>query len=193
MWKNRQRSNFLQARLKIGIYQIRVQKEVMKKTAFKPKYGRYEFLIMPLGPSNALTTFQSLVNTLFGAWTDGFMVLYLNHTLLYSVSYEKHIWYIDIVLQRLQDNKFYVGKFKYELLSCGTAFSGVLQVMAGVIIDGDRKKINKEFPMPKKLTGIRSFIGLLRFFRQFIKDFYEIARTLTYLTRENAKINKCNK
>lgn len=178
--------------LKTGFHQIRVNSADIEKTAFKTKYGHFEFLVMPMGLRNAPATFQALMNGIFRDCIDDFIVIYLDDILIFSESREEHLHHLRIVLSRLRDHQLYVGKTKYELMTQETEFLGLIVGRTGVRIGDDRKKLIQEWPIPKSITELRSFLGLVQFFRRFIKDFSKTAAPLTNLTRKYSNISSWN-
>lgn len=174
--------------LKAGFHQIRISPADIEKTAFKTKYGHFEFLVMPMGLRNAPATFQALMNSIYYDVIDDLLVVYLDDLLIYSNSKEEHIRHLRLVLQRLKDNQLFLGKNKYELMTSETEFLGLRVGRNGISIGEDRKKLVKDWPRPKSISELRSFVELLQFFRRFIHQFSEIAAPLTNLTRKNHSI-----
>lgn len=95
--------------LKTGFHQIRIAIEDIEKTAFKTKYGHFEFLVMPMGLRNAPATFQALMNAIFRDCIDDFIVIYLDDILIFSDSRQDHLRHLRIVLSRLKEHQLYVG------------------------------------------------------------------------------------
>lgn len=153
--------------LKTGFHQIRICPEDIEKTAFKTKYGHYEFLGMPMGLRDALTTFQSPMNSIFYDFIDDFVVIYLDDILIFSNSKQEHLQHLRSVLQRLQDHELYVGTQKVDLMIQETEFLGLQLGQNGVEVGQDRRKDVENWPKPKSLTELRNFLGLLQF---FLKD-----------------------
>lgn len=176
--------------LKTGFHQIRVSPADVEKTAFKTKYGHFEFLVMPMGLRNSPATFQALMNSIFGDCIDDFIVIYLDDILIFSDTREDHLKHLRIVLTRLKEHQLYVGKNKYEMMKTETEFLGLIVGRDGVKIGDDRKRVVKEWPVPKNITELRSFLGLVQFFRRFIRHFSEVAAPLKNLTRKNGSISK---
>lgn len=178
--------------LKTGFHQIRIAPADIEKTAFKTKYGHFEFLVMPMGLRNAPATFQALMNSIFRDCIDDFVVVYLDDILIFSESREEHLNHLRIVLSRLRDHELYVGEKKFELMKTETEFLGLIVGRDGIKIGEERKRLIQEWPVPKNITELRSFLGLVQFFRRFVKDFSKIATPLTNLTRKHSHIGNWN-
>lgn len=160
--------------LKTGFHQIRICPNEVEKTALKTKYGHFEFLVMPMGLKNAPETVQALMNSIFWDCIDEFLVIYLDDILIFSGSNEDHLEHLRIVLSSLPHNELYLGKNKFELMQTETEFLGLMVGTAGIKIGEDHKKMIKDWPKPESVTELRSFLGLVQFFRRFIRDFNEL-------------------
>nr|CAN66348.1 hypothetical protein VITISV_025868 [Vitis vinifera] len=100
--------------LRSGYHQLRVRGEDVPKTAFRTRYGHYEFLVMPFGLTNAPTAFMDLMNRVFKPYLDQFVVVFLDDILVYSRSREEHEGHLSIVLQTLRDKQLYAKLKKCE-------------------------------------------------------------------------------
>lgn len=134
--------------LKTGFHQISIAVNDIEKTAFKTKYGHFEFLVMPMGLRNAPATFQALMNSIFRDCIDDFVVIYLDDILVFSDTREDHLRHLRIVLTRLKDNELYVGKNKCELMRSETEFLGLIVRRNGVRVGDDRRKLIRDWPIP---------------------------------------------
>lgn len=135
--------------LKTDFHQIRIAPADIEKTAFKTKYGHFEFLVMPMGLRNAPATFQALMNSIFRDCIDDFVVVYLDDILIFSESREEHLNHLRIVLSRLRDHELYVGEKKFELMKTETEFLGLIVGRDGIKIGEERKRLIQEWPVPK--------------------------------------------
>lgn len=176
--------------LKTGFHQIRVKPEDIEKTAFNTKYGQFEYLVMPMGLCNAPATFQSLMNRIFYDCIDVFLVVYMDDLLVFSKTPEDHLRHLDTVLSRLQSEELYVSPNKCCFMEEETEFLGLIVGPNGIRVNPQKVEVLQDWPRPATLTELRSFIGLLQFFRRFIKGFSEVASPLTSLTRKGKGIEK---
>ena len=175
---------FTKLDLKTGFNQIRMNPADIEKTAFNTKYGQYEYLVMPMGLCNAPATFQSLMNRIYYDCIDEFLVIYVDDLLIYSKSLEEHLQHLEIVLKRLRENKLYVSPKKCEFAKSELKFLGLIINQEGIQVDTSKIDVIETWPLPKNITELPSFLGVLQFFRRFIKDFSKIALPLTNLTRK---------
>jgi Reverse transcriptase (RNA-dependent DNA polymerase)/RNase H-like domain found in reverse transcriptase/Integrase zinc binding domain/Chromo (CHRromatin Organisation MOdifier) domain/Aspartyl protease len=172
-----------------GYYQIAVDPKDRHKTAFRTRYGHYEFNVMPFGLTNAPATFQTLMNDMFRDLLDVCVIVYLDDILVYSKNKEEHEQHLRQVLQRLKDNQLYA-----KLSKC-TFFANSVEYL-GHIADGDGLRPNPrliqaltDFPRPKTLKELQSFLGLANYYRKFIANFSHIALPLTDATRNTTRSN----
>ncbi len=100
-----------------GYYQIEIAEGDEEKTAYRTRYGSYNFLVMPFGLTNAPATFCTLKNDIFREWLDDFVVVYIDDILIYGGSLEEHAEHLRKVFQRLRENKLYakLEKCKFKV------------------------------------------------------------------------------
>jgi len=185
-------SVFSKLDLKTGFHQIRVRPEDIEKTAFNTKYGQFEYLVMPMGLCNAPATFQSLMNRIFYDCIDVFMVVYMDDLLIFSKDEESHLKHLETVLSRLKENDLYASPKKCEFMKDEMNFLGLIVGKNGIRVNPEKVKVLKTWPKPENLTELRSFLGLIQFFRRFIKGFSGIAAPLTDLTKKEKGIQCWN-
>ncbi|GBG45101.1 hypothetical protein CBR_g78561, partial [Chara braunii] len=175
---------FSKVDLKSGYHQIEVHPDDQYKTAFRTRYGHYEFIVMPFGLTNAPATFQCCMNDLFRPWLDRFVVVYLDDILVFSRTLEEHQGHLRQVLEKLRETNFKINAKK-----CDWAKTQVLYL--GHVLDGDGVKPEdskiaaiRDWPTPRTLTELRSFLGLANYYRKFVKNFSTIAAPLHRLLRK---------
>lgn len=144
---------------------------------------------MPIGLRNAPASFQALMISNFRDCIDDFVVIYMDDILVFSENREDHLKHLRMVLSRLRDHELYVGNKKCELMRSETEFLGLIVGRDGIRIGDDRKKLIKDWHRPTTITELRSFLGLVQFFRWFIRTFSRIGTPLKNLMRKHSCIS----
>uniref|UniRef100_A0A2N9IRP1 Reverse transcriptase n=1 Tax=Fagus sylvatica TaxID=28930 RepID=A0A2N9IRP1_FAGSY len=176
---------FTKIDLKSGYHQIRMKEGDEWKTAFKTKYGLYEWLVMPFGLTNAPSTFMRLMNHALRAFLGRFVVVYFDDILVYSKSLDEHIDHLHCVLTVLRKEKLYANLKKCSFCLDKVVFLGFVVGAKGIAVDEEKVKAIKEWPTPKSITEVRSFHGLASFYRRFVKDFSTLAAPLTEIVKKS--------
>ena len=173
--------------LRSGYHQLRVQESDVPKTAFRTRYGHYEFLVMPFGLTNALAAFMDLMNRVFQPYLDRFVIVFIDDILVYSGSLEEHSEHLRIVLQTLRERQLYAMLSKCQFWLDRVAFLGHVIAAEGVSVDPQKIEAVVNWKPPKNVSEVRSFLGLAGYYRKFVEGFSKIAAPLTKLTRKDVK------
>ncbi|GBG62047.1 hypothetical protein CBR_g28523 [Chara braunii] len=170
--------------LKSGYHQLEVHSDDQYKTAFRTRYGHYEFIVMPFGLANAPTTFQRCMNDLFRPWLDKFVVVYLDDIIVFSKTLQEHQGHLRQVLGKLREANFKINAKKCELAKTQVVYLG--RVLDGDGIKPEDSKIAaiRDWPTPRTLTKLRSFLGLANYYRGFVRNFSTIAAPLRRLLKK---------
>ena len=173
--------------LRDGYHNILIQPEDRNKTAFRTRYGHFEFNVMPFGLCNAPATFMRVMNNIFGKLYDECLICYMDDILIYSATPEEHITHLEKVFKLLHENKLFIKKEKCEFAISETTFCGTIVSTNGIKIDDSKLQPLFNMPRPKNIKDIQSFLGVCNWFRDFVPSFAEISLPLTELTRKGQK------
>lgn len=171
-----------------GFHQIEVDKNDIPKTAFSAENGLYEFRRMPFGLKNAPSTFQRVMDNVLRGLSNETCLVYLDDIIIFSTSLQEHIDRLKNVFDRLRKSNFKVQLDKSEFLQKSVAYLGHIITPDGVKPNPDKIRAIQNFPIPNTPKEIKSFLGLLGYYRRFIKDFAKITKPLTSCLKKNAKI-----
>ena len=173
--------------LRSGYHQLKIRSEDVPKTAFKTRYGHYEFLVMPFGLTNAPAVFMDLMNRIFQPYLDQFVIVFIDDILIYSGSKEDREEHLRVVLQILRENQLYAKFSKCQFLLDSVAFLGHVIAAEGVYVDPQKIKAIFNWKPPTNVIEIRSFMGLAGYYRKFVEGFSKLAAPLTKLIRKEEK------
>lgn len=178
-------SHFSKIDLRSGYHQLRVHDESIPKTAFRTRYGHYEFMVMPFGLTNAPAIFMDLMNRVCRPYLDRFVIVFIDDILIYSKSKPDHEQHLRQILELLKTNQLYAKFSKCEFWLDEVQFLGHVVNKQGIHVDPAKIEAVKNWAVPKTPTEIRSFLGLAGYYRRFIENFSKIAKPLTALTQKN--------
>ncbi|GKB48302.1 putative reverse transcriptase domain-containing protein [Tanacetum coccineum] len=159
-------SDYSKIDLKPGYHQLRVREEYIPKTAFKTRYGHYEFQVMSFGLTNAPAIFMDLMNRVCKPYLDKFVIVFIDDILIYSKSKQEHEWHLKLILELLKKEQF-----------------------QGIHVDPAKIESIKDWASPKTATEMHQFLGLAGYYRRFIEGFLKIAKLMTKLTQKKVKFD----
>ena len=171
--------------LQSGYHQVRVKDSDIEKTAFRTRYGHYEFKVLPFGLTNAPATFMSFMNEVLRPYLDQFVVVFLDDILIYSKNQDEHMEHLRLVLEKLREHHLFAKQSKCAFLLEEVEFLGHVVSSQGIKMDAAKVKAVADWPQPASVRDVRSFLGLIGYYRRFIQDFSRLAAPLTELTRKD--------
>lgn len=175
-------SYFTTLDLKSGYHQIPIKESDIPKTAFNTRYGKFEFLVLPFGLSNAPPSFQTWMNSLLGDMIDRFVLVYLDDVCIFSKTEEEHKDHVKQVLEKFKEEKLVVNIKKCHFGKRKLSFLGYDISSDGISPLAEKIKAIKNWPRPSNVQEVRQFIGLSQHYRRFIPSFSSVASPLTELT-----------
>ena len=169
--------------LRSGYWQIPMAEDSIPKTAFTCHLGLFEFVRMPFGLTNAPAIFQRAMNKVLTGLIGKCCMVYIDDIVIWSNSEEEHAKHLQLVLERLRtaglqlkSSKCSFGLSRVELLGHSVSADGIYPLPS-------RVEAIKNLGPPSNVTGVRSFLGMAGYYRNFIKDFAKLAFPLTNLTK----------
>ncbi|GKB35460.1 putative reverse transcriptase domain-containing protein [Tanacetum coccineum] len=151
--------------MRFGYHQLRVCEEDILRTAFRTRYGHYEFQVMPFGLTNVPAVFMDLMNRGCKPYLDKFVIVFINDILIYSKSRKEHEGHLKLTLRLLKEEELYAKFSKCDFW------------------------LSKDWASPKTPIEIRQLLGLAGYYRRFIQAFLKIARPMTKLTQKSVKFD----
>lgn len=168
---------------------IRIAEGEEWKTAFRTRYGHFEYLVMPFGLTNAPATFQTMINHVLREHLDHFVIAYLDDILVFSKTKEEHVEHVRQVMEELQSAKLLLEPNKCVFHTQEVDFLGYT-IKPGQI-RMQRKKIEAvlDWATPTTVTEVRAFLGFANFYRRFLKNHSKTILPLTALTKLDEQWN----
>jgi hypothetical protein len=179
--------------LRSDYHQVRIKEEDINKTTFKIRYGNYEFTVVPFGLSYAPTMFMCLMNGVFREYLNKFVIVFLDDILVYSKSEEEHEHHLKMVLQVLREHRLYANLSKCIFYQKKIHYLGHIISTIGIEVDLEKIEAIKGWPVPKNVIEVKSFMGLVGYYRIFIKGFSKIASPITSLQKKGVKFEWTSK
>ncbi|GKD33405.1 putative reverse transcriptase domain-containing protein [Tanacetum coccineum] len=146
--------------LRSGYHQLRVRDEDIPKTAFKTRYGHYEFQVMTFGLTNAPAVFMDLMNRVCKPYLDKFVIVFIDDILIYSRNKVEHKDHLRTILELLKKEKLYAKFSKCDFWISIVQFLRHVIDSQGIHIDPAKIKAVKDWASPTTPTEIRQFLGL---------------------------------
>jgi ribonuclease HI len=143
--------------------------------------------VVPFGLSNAPAVFMCLMNGVFRNYLDKFVIVFLDDILVYSKTEEEHEQHLRMVLQVLREHQLYEKLSKCSFYQKQIHYLGHIISEEGIVVDPEKVQAIQEWPTPRNVTEVRSFMGLAGYYRRFIAGFSRIAHAITSLQRKGKK------
>ncbi|GJP85889.1 hypothetical protein CLOP_g15986 [Closterium sp. NIES-67] len=171
--------------LRSGYWQIRMADNSIHKTAFRTRYGSYEYLVMPFGLTNAPATFQAEMNHILRPLLDECVVVYLDDILIYSRDMKQHVEHLRRVFEILRRERFYVKLSKSEFALERVQFLGHMVSAQGVHVDPKKIEAVRTWKTPENVKELQQFLGFANYYNRFVPQYAKLAAPLTNLLKKN--------
>ena len=160
-------------------------------TTFLTHEGHYEFLVMPLSLTNAPSTFQSLMNSIFKKSLRKFVLVSFGDILIYSKTWEENLQHVDQALQLLKDHQLYAKPSKCAFGFNKVEYLGDIVSHEGVKVDPRKIKVIMEWPIPKTIKKLRGFLAFLGYYIRFVRNYgHIVAPLITLLNKDSFHWNE---
>ncbi|GJX30060.1 putative reverse transcriptase domain-containing protein [Tanacetum coccineum] len=170
-------------------HQLRVHKEDIPRTAFRTRYGHYEFQVMPFGLTNAPAVFMDLINWVCIPYLDKFVIVFIDDILIYLKDKEEHEEHLRLILELLKKGELYAKFSMCEFWIPKVQFLEHVIDSKGIHVDPAKIESIKDWASPKSPIEIHQFLGLAGYYRRFIEGFSKITKPMTKLTQKNVKFD----
>ncbi|KAH0607133.1 uncharacterized protein H6S33_003121 [Morchella sextelata] len=178
---------FTKIDLKNGFNLIRIAEGDEWKTAFRTRYGLYQYNVMPFGLCNAPSAFQAMINDVLKELLDEGVVVYIDDILIYSETEKEHELLVKKVLQKLREAKLCASINKTSFHVREVEYLGYHISEEGVSMSEDKVEAVKEWPVPENIKAVQAFLGFANFYRRFIEGFSKVCKPLTDLLQKDKK------
>lgn len=176
--------------LESGFHQILMNPKDIEKTAFSVNNGKYEYVRMPFGLKNAPSIFQRAMDNILRPYVGKICHIYIDDIIIYSETLEQHIRDIDTIMYELERAHMKISIEKSRLFEKEVEFLGYVISHNVIKTNPEKVKTINDFPLPQTLRQLRSFLGMIGYYRKFIENYALIAKPLTkYLQCDTGQVS----
>ena len=172
-----------------GFHQIEMDSRSIEKTAFSVNNGHFEYVRMPFGLKNAPATFQRVMDNVFREFINKFAFIYMDDIVIFSKSLNEHIQHLTLIFNKLRLFNLKIQPDKSHFLRKDVEFLGHIITPSGIKPNPSKLSAIENFPIPKTTKEIKSFLGLIGYYRRFISSFAKVVSPLTKCLKKDAKLN----
>jgi RNase H-like domain found in reverse transcriptase/Reverse transcriptase (RNA-dependent DNA polymerase)/Integrase zinc binding domain/Integrase core domain len=174
--------------VRAAFHRLRIKEGDEWKTAFRTRFGSYEYLVTPFGLAGAPAAFQRWINKVLSEYLGDFCSAYIDDVLIYTDGDLTDHWEkLNLVLAKLEQAGLKLDLKKSEFAVKRTKYLGfIVELDKGICVDPEKVQAIREWEAPSTVKGVRSFVGFANFYRSFIGNFTDLAAPLLALTRKGA-------
>ncbi|GBM11447.1 Retrovirus-related Pol polyprotein from transposon 17.6 [Araneus ventricosus] len=168
-----------------GYWAIPMKEQSKDYTSFKTHRAQYRFNVLPFGLKNAAATFQRVMNNSLKEFSE-FARAYIDDIAIYSADVGTHLKHLDRVFRKLDELGFTVNTKKCSFVKNQMKYLGHIIGSGKHLPDPDKVKVIRELEVPRTKTQLRSLLGLMNYYRDYIPKYADISHPLTELTKKRA-------
>ncbi|MBW0489407.1 hypothetical protein O181_029122 [Austropuccinia psidii MF-1] len=173
-----------------GAYNLlRIKEGDENLTCFRAKYGRYEYLVMPFGLTNAPSSIQNLVNDILYDLLDIYVGVYLDKIMVFSKSEEEHVTHMSTFLSRIRANNLFAKASKCLFHVSSVDYLGYVVSSEGLKMDQAKVQRILNWPLPRNLKALQSFLGFANFYHCFIKNYSKRICSITSFLKKGSRFS----
>ena len=173
--------------LRSGYWQVPMREDSIEKTAIATHVGLFQFKRMPFGLANGPAVFQRLMNQILAPLVGKTVMVYIDDIVVFSKTEEEHAQHIHQVLQLLKEHDLVVQSSKCHFAMTELKLLGYIVSKDGIRSDPKKVEAIRDMAPPHDVRGIRSFIGMVGYYRQLVPNFAEMAQPLLAMTKKYAR------
>jgi len=173
--------------LKSGYWQVPLNQNARKYTAFRTRRGLYQFRVLPFGLKNSPMTFVRLMNEVLRGYLDEFVRVYLDDIVVFSNTTDEHQCHLDKVLERLQRHGLTCNTEKCRFGATEISFLGHLVTSEGIDKQPEKLEGIINYPTPTKVRDLRKFLGVCNWYSQFVDNYADTIAPLTDRLKQGTK------
>lgn len=170
-----------------GYYQIKLAKESRPYTAFTTENGHFQLKRMPMGLKTSPSNFTRIMQTVLGKYVGKICYIYMDDVIIYSSDKQQHAEDLTTILRALNAAGFQIKPQKCEFFKTSVSYLGHVISSDGILPDPEKYKTITNWPKPKTMKDVQSFLGLVNYYRRFVRKFAEIANPLYRLTKKDVE------
>ena len=155
-------------------HHVQIKDEDIFKMTYMTHYGHYEFVVIPFGLTNTLSSFMCLMKNILSNYLYKFVVVFIADILIYSKNEQEHKEHLKIIMQVLWEQQLYANFSKCDFFKVRIQYLGHIVSKDGIPSDPNKIKAITEWPVPKNVTDIRSFMRITWYYQKFIEVFSNI-------------------
>jgi len=162
-----------------------IKEEHRERTGFTVPSGHYEFNRLPFGLSNSPSNFQRLMDAVLKNMVGTECWVFIDDVIIFSSTAEEHALRLENVLRRFDEANLQLHPGKCVFAQSQVTYLGHVLSERGISVSPEKVKAVREYPTPRNVKDVRSFLGLASFYRRLVQNFAEETEPLTILTRKN--------